>query len=377
MDRQNRELRSLIEPDGRLRLWLENTPMNAPGAGEIVVRVEAAPLNPSDLLLLLGPADPGSLRQAGQPHRPMVEGEVPRELLPGITGRLGQALPVGNEGAGTVIAAGLGAEALIGRTVAIRGAPGTYAAYQTVRATDALILPDGVSARDGASAFINPLTALGMVETMRREGHHALVHTAAASNLGRMLNRLCRADGVPLVNIVRRPEQVDLLRSEGAAHVLDSSAPAFADALRTALEATGATLAFDAIGGGTMAATILAAMEAVAARRLPVYSRYGAPTPKQVYIYGMLDPGPRVLEGQFGMAWSVGGWLMTWFYDRLDEADAGRLRERAAAELLTTFASSYTGEIGLAELLSPDSLRTCTRRATGAKFLIAPSRDLA
>ena len=251
---------------------------------------------------------------------------------------------------------------------------GSYAQYRVVRAADCLPLPEGVSARDGAAAFINPLTALGMVETMRREGHRALVHTAAASNLGQMLQKLCIADGIPLVNIVRSSAQVVLLRGLGAAHVLDSSADGFREALVDALAATGATLAFDAIGGGSTASTILAAMEAVASRTSSTYSRYGSPTHKQVYIYGVLDPGPKVLDGQFGMAWGVGGWLMTWFYDRIGSDNAQRLRERATAELTTTFASRYTAEIGLAEALSPDVIRAYRRAATGQKFLILPQR---
>lgn len=373
----NRELRSLIDGEGRLRIWLEDAAIREPGADEVLVRIEAAPLNPSDQILLLGPVDPSTLRQAGPADRPVIEGLVPRERLASIAGRLGQALAVGNEGAGTIIAAGAGESSLIGRVVAIRGTPGTYARFQTVKAAECLVLPDGVSAREGAGAFINPLTALGMVETMRREGHRALIHTAAASNLGQMLNRLCIADGVALVNIVRSPSQVALLRAQGAAHVLDSSAPDFQPALLRAAEETGATLAFDAIGGGPMANTLLSAMEQVASRRLTTYSRYGSPTHKQVYIYGVLDPSPRILDGQFGMAWGLGGWLMTWFYDRVGPLTAAALRARAAAELTTTFASHFSAEIGLAEMLSLDAIRSYTRRATGTKYLVRPQQDRA
>ena len=242
-------------------------------------------------------------------------------------------------------------------------------------AADCLVLPEGVSARAGAAAFINPLTALGMVETMRREGHGALVHTAAASNLGQMLNRLCLADGVGLVSIVRSPAQVALLRAQGATHVLDSSVPGFEAALLDALADTGATLAFDAIGGGRMANTLLSAMERVATRRLATYSRYGSPTHKQVYIYGGLDPSPRLLDGQFGMAWGLGGWLMTWFYDRIGPADGAALRARAAAELTTTFVSTFSADTGLADMLSLDTIRRYTRRATGTKYLVLPQQD--
>jgi hypothetical protein len=296
------------------------------------------------------------------------------ERLAGISARIGKALAVGNEGAGTVVAAGPAAAALVGRILAFRATTGSYSQYQVVRAADCIVLPDGASARDGAAAFINPLTALGMVETMRREGHSALVHTAAASNLGQMLNRLCRKDGVQLVNIVRSPAQATLLRDQGAEYVLDSSADGFHEALVAAIAATGATLGFDAVGGGTMAATILAAMESATSRTLETYSRYGSSVHKQVYIYGMLDPGPRIFDGQFGMAWGIGGWLMTWFYGRIHAADRQRLRARVAAELTTTFASHFNAEIGLAEALSPDMIRAYSRRATGEKYLIVPQR---
>ncbi|WP_420137369.1 NADH oxidase [Sphingomonas sp.] len=373
----NYELRSRIDDAGRLRVWLEELEVAAPAADEVVVQVEAAPLNPSDQILLFGPADPKTLKQTGSAAFPVIEGQVPAERLPAISGRLGQALPVGNEGAGTVVSAGDAAKHLVGRQVAIRAATGTYSRYQTVKAAACLLLPEGVSAREGAAACINPLTALGMVETLRREGHRALVHTAAASNLGQMLNRQCLADGVPLVNIVRSQAQVSLLHEQGARYVIDSSADHFQDALVAALDETGATLAFDAIGGGTMAATILSAMEKVAARRLSTYSRYGSPTHKQVYIYGGLDPSPRVLDGQFGMAWGVGGWLMTWFYDRIGSDAAAPLLKRAADELTTTFASQFSDEIGLAEMLSLDAIRAYTRRATGEKFLVLPQQDRA
>lgn len=370
--RTNLEIRSLVSADGRLKLWLEDVPVAEPGPDEVIVRVEAAPLNPSDILLLLGPSDPLTLRAGGTPDRPEVEADVPEARLKAVAGRIGRALPVGNEGAGTVVTAGAAGAHLVGRTVAIRATTGTYSQYQVVKAADCLLLPQGMSARQGAAAFINPLTALGMVETMRREGHHALVHTAAASNLGQMLNRLCLQDGVALVNIVRSAEQAKLLRDQGAAHVLDSSAAGFREALVAAIAETGATLAFDAIGGGRMAATILGAMEEVLSRSLTTYSRYGSPVHKQVYIYGGLDPAPKQLDGNFGLAWGVGGWLLTWFYQKIDAADARRLRARAAAELDSTFASRFTAEIGLAEALSPDVIRAYAKRATGEKYLIVP-----
>jgi len=371
------EIRSRISREGELKLWLEEVPLPGPRPNELVVRVEAAPLNPSDLILMLGYVDLTTLRASGTVNRPIIEGRVPPERLAVMSGRLDQALSVGNEGAGTVIAAGSEVTSLSGRVVAIRATTGTYAQHQIVKAADCLVLPEGLSARDGAAAFVNPLTALGMVETMRREGHSALVHTAAASNLGQMLVRLCRKDGVPLVNIVRSAVQVTLLRDLGAEYVVDSSTPDFVNALVVAIESTGATLAFDAIGGHTMAATLLSAMEAVQTRKLATYSRYGSPVHKQIYIYGVLDPRPKVLDGQFGMAWSVGGWLMTWFYNRIGTADAARLRRRVADELTTTFASRFTAELSLQEALSPQAILAYSRRATGAKYLIAPHRGSA
>ncbi len=370
----SRELRTQITADGHLKMWLEDVEIAAPAAGEAVVQIEAAPLNPSDIVLLIGPADLSTLRETGTRERPAVEAVVPQRALATLAGRLDQALPAGNEGAGTVITAGSGAEHLVGRRVGIRVATGSYAQYRVVRAADCVVLPEGTAARDGAAAFINPLTALGMVETLRREGHKALVHTAAASNLGQMLNRVCQADGVPLVNIVRSPAQAELLRGQGATHVLDSSAAGFDQALLDALAETGATLAFDAIGGGRMASTILAAMEQVQSRSLKAYNRYGSPVHKQVYVYGMLDTSPRILDGWYGMAWGVGGWLLTWFLAKLPPADLKRLRDRVAAELTTTFASHYTQAIGLAEALSPEVIRAYARHATGEKYLLEPQR---
>lgn len=372
----NVEVRTRLDHDGKLQLSLETSPVPAPGADEILVRIDAAPLNPSDQILLLGPVDPATLRESSSGERTVIEGNVPHERLPGLAARLGKSLGVGNEGAGMVIATGSNTGGYAGRLVALRSTTGTFARYQVVRAEDCIVLPDGATARDGASAFINPLTALGMVETMQREGHKALVHTAAASNLGQMLNRLCLADGIPLVNIVRSAEQVDLLRAQGAVHVLDSNADDFQAALVDALAATGATLAFDAIGGGTMASRILTAMETVALKSVEGYSRYGSRVHKQVYVYGVLDAGPRILEGQFGTAWSVAGWLMTWFYETLAPADITRLRARVASELTTTFASTYSAEVGLAELLTIDAIRGFTRKATGAKLIVLPQKDL-
>jgi NADPH2:quinone reductase len=294
--------------------------------------------------------------------------------MPGLAARVGESMPVGNEGCGVVVAAGSApdAQALLGLTVAIIGGA-TYGQYRSVPAVSCLVLPDGTDPADGASCFVNPLTALSMVETMRMEGHTALVHTAAASNLGQMLVKICLADGVPLVNIVRRPEQVELLLSLGAEHVCDSSAPTFTVDLTTALIATGATLAFDATGGGRLAGQILGCMEAAANATATEYNRYGSTVHKQVYIYGGLDRSPTEFVRNFGMAWGIGGWLLTPFLQKLGLPGMLRLRERVVAELTTTFASHYTDQVSLAGALALDAIGTYARQATGQKFLIRPS----
>ena len=322
---------------------------------------------------MLGPADLSTGKAGGTADRPVFTATVPAPFMKMMTARVGNSLPVGNEGAGVVVSAGAQAQVLLGRMVAIFGGA-TYAQFKTVKAADALVLPEGTTAAEGASCFVNPLTALGMVETMRREGHTALVHTAAASNLGQMLVRICLADGVPLVNIVRSPEQAALLRGLGAEHVCDSSAPTFTEDLTAALVATGATLAFDAIGGGRLVSQIFTAMEAAANRTAASYSRYGSTVHKQAYIYGGLDTGPTTLNRGFGMAWGVGGWLLPPFLAKIGPAAAQALRERVARELKTTFASHYTAEISLAEALRPDVIAAYNRRATGEKYLINPAK---
>jgi len=369
---KGRELRSLVS-DGKLELSLVDVELSPPGPGEVIVRIEAAPLNPSDLGLLTGPADLATLEQGGTADRPVLTAEIPEQRLPMVRARLNESMPVGNEGAGTVIAAGDGAEELIGKTVAVIGG-GMYTQYRKARLSDLLPFPDGVTAREGASAFVNPLTALAMVETMRAEGHKALVHTAAASNLGQMLNRICIADGVSLVNIVRSTEQAKILRDIGARYVVDSTSDNFRNELVDALAETGATLAFDAIGGGKLAGQILAAMEAAANRNATTYSRYGSNTHKQVYIYGRLDLGPTLIGPDVGFAWGVGGFLLTPFLMKAGAEVVGRMRARVAAEIRTTFASHYTAEISLAEALDKDTLLAYSAKKTGEKYLIVPSK---
>ena len=372
---RGRQLQSEVRSDGRLRLTLPEVPVAAPGEGDVLVRVEAAPINPSDLGLLLGAGiDPETAKAGGGPDGPELEARIPERFLGAVRARFDQSLPVGNEGAGTVVAAGSSeaAQALLGRTVAIIGGA-TYSEYRTLPVGFCLPLPEGTTAAQGASCFVNPLTALGMVETMRDEGHTALAHTAAASNLGQMLVKLCLADGVPLVNIVRKPEQAALLRELGAEHVCDSSAEDFRARLTDALAATGATIAFDAVGGGRLASDLLACMEEAANRAGGEYSRYGSETFKQVYIYGGLDRGRTELDRSYGMSWSLGGWLLTPFLRRIGPERGQALRERVAREVTTTFASHYTREISLEEALDPDVVAAYARMATGEKFLITPA----
>ena len=367
------ELRSTVTSHGTLELSLHEVPVPTPAANEVLVRVEASPINPSDLGVLIAGADMATATVAGTQDRPIVTASLGSGALTGLAARIDKPLPVGNEGAGTVVAAGESpaAQAVLGKTVGIAGGA-MYAQYRIVDAGACLVLPPGATAKDGASSFVNPLTALGMLETMRREGHSGLVHTAAASNLGQMLVKLCLADGVPLVNIVRKPDQEELLRSLGAVHVCNTTSPTFNADLVDALKATSATLAFDATGGGTLASQILNCMEEAASSTASEYSRYGSAVHKQVYIYGGLDTGPTILTRNFGMAWGVGGWLLTPFLVNAGAEVIGRLRARVAAELTTTFASTYTREVSLAGMLRPDAFNNYVKRATGEKFLVTP-----
>ena len=368
------QLRSLVQADGSLQLSLEPTPVPVPGPDDVLIQVQATPINPSDIGLLFGPADLSTVQVSGSADRPVVTARIPERAMPGLAARLGQSMPVGNEGAGLVVAAGASpaAPALLGRTVAAIGGA-MYAQYRAMPAAQCLPLPAGTTAAEGASCFVNPLTALGMVETMKREGHTALVHTAAASNLGQMLNRICQKDGIDLVNIVRKPEQAELLRGIGAKHVCDSSAPGFMDALTDALASTGATIAFDATGGGTLAGQILQCMEVAINRNAKEYSRYGSAVHKQVYLYGALDTRPTEIRRTFGMAWGVGGWLLFPFLQKIGPDATQALRERVAAELKTTFASHYARTVSLAGALSADAIALYGQRHTGAKVLIDPS----
>ena len=373
------QLRSLVRSSGDLELSLVGVPVPDPAPDEVLVRIEASPINPSDLGLLLGAADMSTATYSGTSTHPVVTARIPDQAMKAMAGRLDQSMPVGNEGAGVVVGAGSSAEAqsLLGKTVALVGGA-MYAEYRCMKAEQCLVLPPGTTPAEGASCFVNPLTALGMVETMRRESHSAIVHTAAASNLGQMLNKVCLVDGISLVNIVRTEEQEHTLRALGATYVCHSGSPTFLQDLTEALVATGATIAFDAIGGGRLAGQILACMEAALNTKIVgARSLYGSPTHKQVYIYGRLDPGPSEFVANFGMAWGMGGWLLFPFLQKIGPAAGQTLRARVVAGLKTTFASHYARTVSLAEALQPDALAVYGKRATGEKFLINPHKGIA
>ena len=369
------QLRSLVKSNGELELSLAHVPTPAPTANEVLIRIEAAPLNPSDLGLLLAGADITQATQRGTPEQPRIVAPIPDGALKGMATRFDLSMPIGNEGAGVVIEAGSSeaAQALMGKNVAALGGA-MYSQYRCVTLDQTLLLPQGATAADGASAFINPLTALCMIETLRSEGHSALVHTAAASNLGQMLQRICAKEGIGLVNIVRDQSQVDLLRAQGATHVCNSRSPTFMQELIDSLVATGATLAFDAIGAGDLASRILTGMETALNRNSTQYSRYGSPIHKQVYIYGALGQGLLEINRNIGLAWGVSGWLVTPYLQKIGPAASDRLKRRIAAELKTTFASHYAHDISLAEALDLPTLASYSKRATGQKYLINPHK---
>ncbi len=369
---QSVELRSVVTSQGQLVLSLETVTVALPGPNEVVVQVQAAPINPSDLGLLLGPADMATLEASGTPQSPILTATIPQNRMGMMKPRLDQSLAVGNEGAGLVVQAGENVQDMLGKSVGMFGGS-MYATHRKLAARDCIVLPEGATVADGASMFVNPLTALAMVETMKREGHTALVHTAAASNLGQMLNKICLADDVALVNIVRSPQQAKILTDIGAKYVVDSSAEGFQAALTDAVAATNATMAFDAIGGGRLANSILHAMEAAANRNAKEYSRYGSSTFKQVYIYGGLDLKPTELDRGFGLSWSVSGFLLMPFLQKVGVEVALAMRQRVARELTTTFASHYSETLSLADTLSPEKAQAYARKATGEKYLINPS----
>ena len=369
------QLQSLVTDRGTLELSLATVPVPTPGENEVLVRVEASPINPSDLGLLFGMADMSTAEAGGTAEAPTITAEIPEKLRGAVAARVGQALPVGNEGGGVVVEAGPGelAQSLVGKTVGILGGA-MYSQYRVIKAKQCLVMHEGVSPAESASCFVNPLTALGMVETMKNEGFSALCHTAAASNLGQMLQKICLNDGIELVNVVRKQEQADLLKDLGAKHVCNTSNDSFMNDLTDAIASTSAYVAFDATGGGTLASNLLSCMEAAAQKSTSSYNRYGSDQFKQVYIYGGLDRTTTTLSRNFGMSWGLGGWLLTPFLQKIGPESADKLRQRVADEIKTTFASHYTSEISLAEALSLDAINTYGRMATGEKYLINPNK---
>ena len=363
-----KQLFTTLAPDGTLKVEVAETEFPAPTGNQVLVRMEAAPINPSDLALLFGTAD---LENAEYSPGKLVA-RMPEPFASASKARHGQRLPVGNEGAGTVVAAGEGeaAQALVGQRVAC--VPGhAFSEYAIADAAMCLALGEH-SAEEGASSFVNPMTALGFAETARMEGQRAIVHAAATSNLGQMLVRICQEDGIELVNIVRKPEQAEILRGLGATHIVDSSASDFMAQLRGAIDATGAFLGFDPIGGGTTVDSCFKAMEQVAASKMGEYSRYGSNQPKKMYIYGRLDMGPTILTPAYGFGWTLSGWLLTPFMAKAGMETVGRMRQRVLAGLTTTFASSYKRKVTLEEMLERNAALDYRAMRTGEKYLVVP-----
>jgi NADPH2:quinone reductase len=370
----SKQIRSEVTKEGKLLLSVERTAMPEPKEDEVLIRIEASPINPSDLGLLIGPADVSSMSVSGEGENAVVTMDIPEGLLRMLETRLDQSLPVGNEGGGVVVKAGhKDLEDLVGKTVGVAGGS-MYSQYRCVNAASCFVMHEGVTSAESASCFVNPLTALGMVETMRLENHSALVHTAAASNLGQMLIKICLDEDVPLVNIVRKEEHVEKLNSLGAKFVCNSSKDTFIQDLVNALVETGATIGFDATGGGKLAGQILTAMEVAANQTATDYNRYGSNTFKQVYIYGGLDRSPTTLNRAFGFSWSLGGWLLTPFIGRIGPERFEELKQKVADEIKTTFASHYTKEISLEEVLQPDNINVYSKQATGEKYLVNPNK---
>ena len=370
----SKQIRSEVTKEGKLLIYIESTEIPEPKEDEVLIKIEASPINPSDLGLLIGPADISSMSVSGEGEAAVVTMDIPEGLLRMLDTRLDQSLPVGNEGGGVVVKAGSSElEDLVGKTVGVAGGS-MYSQYRCVNAASCFVMNEGVTSAESASCFVNPLTALGMVETMRLENHSGLVHTAAASNLGQMLIKICLDEDVPLVNIVRKEEHVAMLTDLGAKYVCNSSKETFMQDLVKALVETGATIGFDATGGGKLAGQILTAMEVAANQTATEYNRYGSNTFKQVYIYGGLDRSPTTLNRAFGFSWSLGGWLLTPFIGRVGPERFEELKQKVADEIKTTFASHYTKEISLAEVLQPENIGVYAKQATGEKYLVNPNK---
>jgi NADPH2:quinone reductase len=376
-DNISKEIRSTVTSEGNIELSITQAELPIPSADEVLIKVEAAPINPSDLGLLLSfAADLSSITTSGSGDETVTSMKIHPALMGSMKPRLDQSMQAGNEGAGVIVDAGENVKELIGKTVGLAGGA-MYSQYRCVPAASCLVMDEGISPAEAASSFVNPLTALSFVETMKMENHTALVHTAAASNLGQMLVKICKDDGIPLVNIVRKSEQVDLLKNLGAEYICNTSDESFMDDLVNALVITGATLGFDATGGGNngeLPGQILSAMEIAANKTAKEYSRYGSDTYKQVYIYGGLDQSPTVLKRAYGMSWGLGGWLLTPMIGRVGMEKFGQMRMRVAKEIKTTFASSYAEEISFEEMLQPETIKSYAKQATGKKYLVNPHK---
>ena len=376
-DLKSKEIRSEITSEGKLNLSIVTLDVPTPSDDEVLIKVEASPINPSDLGLLISfAADLDSISSQGSGDDTVTSMGIHPGLMQSMKPRIDKSMKVGNEGGGVIVDAGKNVKNLIGKTVGVAGGA-MYSQYRCLPAMSCLVMNEGTTSAEAASSFVNPLTALGFTETMKLENHTALVHTAAASNLGQMLVKICLADDIPLVNIVRKEEHVELLKNLGAKHICNTSDENFMKNLIDCLVETGATLGFDATGGGNegkLAGQILSAMEVAANKNATEYSRYGSDTYKQVYIYGGLDPTPTVLNRSFGLSWGLGGWLSTPFIGRVGMEKFQEMRDRVAREITTTFASSYTKEVSLEEMLEPDAIKTYAKQATGTKYLVTPHK---
>jgi NADPH:quinone reductase len=365
-----RQIVSTLNADATMTIEVAEAALPDPGPRAVIVAVEAAPINPSDIAGLYGPA---LLAEADYSDGKIVAA-VPAAAMKAQAGRIGQPTVFGNEGAGTVIAAGSdpAAQALLGKRVACWPGGGTFASHVAVPLGACIALPDSASIENASASFVNPVTALGFVETMRAKGYHALVQTAAASNLGQMLVRICEEDNIALVNIVRKPEQVALLKGLGAQWVLDSSQPDFDAALVAAIAETQAYCGFDAIGGGDMAGRVIAAMERAASQSGP-FSRYGSAQRKHLFVYGRLDLSPMVIPPSIGFSWDMSAWLLFPFLDEIGPAASRALSERVIAGIDTTFASHFSQRLSLAGVLERDAALAINARRTGEKALILPA----
>ena len=363
-----KQLFTTLESDGTLTLAIEEVTFPEPKGNQVLVTMEAAPINPSDLAILTGAADFENAEYSSG----KVVAKMPEPFNSGQKSRHGKKLPAGNEGAGTVVATGDSdtAKALMGQRVSC--VPGNaFSQYAIADANMCLPLGDH-SAEAGASSFVNPMTALGFAENAKMEGQSAILHTVGASNLGQMLNRICIEDGLGLVNIVRKDDQAELLKSQDATHVVNSSDNDFMKQLRDAIEDTSAFFGFDPIGGGKMVDSCFKAMEQVAVANMKEYSRYGSNQAKRMFIYGRLDVSPTTLTPSYGFGWTLSGWLLFPFLQHAGQETMARMRKRVLDNLTTTFASSYKAKVDLEAMLTKDAILDYREMKTGQKYLVTP-----